>query len=653
MLAVSWPNAASTGADKFVLDFGSYPLAGYGLMASRQTASLYGGVQVNVPPSFSSVPFIQRGRMQFGDQLDLHINGAFKGNVSTFQSSFNATSIAEQNTHAPEAGPLTIGRQSKTNDEAGRAFRGRLAELIVFSSAVPENELRKVETYLALKYGLMLDNSVGGENCDYIASDGTLLWDASVYSTYHHNVAGIGRNDAAVLDQRQSRSVNPGGFLTIALKDIAASNSHNVNQFDNDKSCLEWGGTNAWPSFGVPFGTEFGRNARIWHMRETGNVGEVKVAIDASAVTFTGCLRLYMVVGSDADVAPGDQLVLMGQEGDYYTCRYDYGAESYISFVISESHCEIILPAEDILIDDYCNRANGSWSYYYDPADEDDLMFALEKNPARGNTNTITAGILLKTTSAPDSESGIYSHEDTEDKNATFTIGRSWNVNLTSGGINGTGVNVRFYFDPADTLAAWNAAQAFRAENGGAQLLVSKLRWFKTIGEAYNPANLDVTGYSGEPIGEGNTVERDYTYGTELGRSWITIGQLAAHGFSNTRKEYTFTDSRLQFGRNYYRLKSVDFDGQYEFSPQRLVEFGLHYVDIQLYPNPARGRFHVLATHETLRFELFNALGLSERLHTVREGDTYVFDVPHLPKGMYFLKVYTPGHEQHFKLILE
>ena len=719
MLAVSWPDAASTGADKFVLDFGSYPLAGYGLMASRQTASVYGGGQVNVPPSFSSVPFIQRGRMQFGDQLDLHINGAFKGNVSTLQSSFNAASIAEQNTHAPEAGPLTIGRQSKTNDEAGRAFHGRLAELIVFSSAVPENELRKVETYLALKYGLTLDNSVGGESGDYIASDGTLLWDANVNSTYHYNVAGIGRDDAAGLDQRQSRSVNAGGFLTIALNDIAASNSHNVNQFDNDKSYLVWGGTNAWPSFGVPFGTEFGRNARIWHMRETGNVGEVKVAIDASAVTFTGCQRLYMVVSSDADVAPGDQLVLMGQEGDYYTCRYDFGAESYISFVISESHCEIILPAEDILIDDYCNRANGSWSYYYDPADEDDLLFALEKNPAGGNTNAIMASILLKTTSAPSSEGGFYKHEDTENKNATFTIGRSWNVELTSGSINGAGVNVRFYFDPADTLAAWNAAQAFKAENGGAQLQVSKLRWFKTIGEAYNPANLDVTGYSGEPIGEGNTVELDFTYGTELGRSyaqfrnitsfsggsamyvasfnstlpirllsftavqhekqvkldwvtseekntekflierssdgrsWVTIGQLAAHGFSNTRKEYTLTDSRPQFGRNYYRLKSVDFDGQYEYSPQRLVEFGRHIVDIQLYPNPARGWFHVTATHETVRFELFNALGQAERLQAVQEGDRYMFEVPHLPKGMYFLRVCTPEHEQHFKLILD
>ncbi|MEM8899053.1 MAG: LamG-like jellyroll fold domain-containing protein [Bacteroidota bacterium] len=64
---------------------------------------------------------------------------------------------------------------------------------------------------------------------------------------------------------------------------------------------------------------------------------------------------------------------------------------------------------------------------------------------------------------------------------------------------------------------------------------------------------------------------------------WAEIGRVGAMGFSDDVQAYTYTDNNSTPGQNYYRLRQVDFDGQFEYSEVRTV-----YVDPQLrvYPNP-------------------------------------------------------------------
>ena len=57
---------------------------------------------------------------------------------------------------------------------------GIMPEVIVYNRGVSDTERRQIESYLALKYGVTLDQTTPQ---DYIASDGaTLMWDASVDS---------------------------------------------------------------------------------------------------------------------------------------------------------------------------------------------------------------------------------------------------------------------------------------------------------------------------------------------------------------------------------------------------------------------------------------------------------------------------------------
>ena len=88
----------------------------------------------------------------------------------------------------------------------GGRYLGDIPEFILFDAPLSSQQQQRVDSYLALKYGLTLDQTTP---TDYLASDGTTqMWDAdlSSASTYNHNIAGIGRDDDSGLGQVKSRS---------------------------------------------------------------------------------------------------------------------------------------------------------------------------------------------------------------------------------------------------------------------------------------------------------------------------------------------------------------------------------------------------------------------------------------------------------------
>lgn len=100
-------------------------------------------------------------------------------------------------------------------------LNGDLSEVIVFNRKLDPDERQKVNSYLALKYGITLQS-------DYIASDGSSMWTAEKNEGYGYRITGIGRDDAGVLYQKQSKSVDTNALVTMAVgKTIEPSNSAN------------------------------------------------------------------------------------------------------------------------------------------------------------------------------------------------------------------------------------------------------------------------------------------------------------------------------------------------------------------------------------------------------------------------------------------
>ena len=66
-----------------------------------------------------------------------------------------------------------------------------------------------------------------------------------------------------------------------------------------------------------------------------------------------------------------------------------------------------------------------------------------------------------------------------------------------------------------------------------------------------------------------------------------TIGVVEAIGTSNELSVYTFVDTeKAKSGHRYYRIKSVDLDGSFEYSNVRVVQFDSFTEQFTFYPNP-------------------------------------------------------------------
>ncbi len=76
------------------------------------------------------------------------------------------------------------------------------------------------------------------------------------------------------------------------------------------------------------------------------------------------------------------------------------------------------------------------------------------------------------------------------------------------------------------------------------------------------------------------------------GQQFTTIGKVASAN-SVTGSTYGYTDRTVATGKNYYRLKMVDIDGQFEYSHVIIVNNNGSAVQFSVYPNPATSRIMV------------------------------------------------------------
>jgi Leucine-rich repeat (LRR) protein len=140
------------------------------------------------------------------------------------------------------------------------------------------------------------------------------------------------------------------------------------------------------------------------------------------------------------------------------------------------------------------------------------------------------------------------------------------------------------------------------------------------------------------------------------GTNFTTIGDVAAIGNSNAHNNYSFTDSKPNNGANYYRLKEVDKDGTYQYSPIRNIidEIGF---SASVYPNPATDKLNVQINaeqNETAQMEVISADGrilLSSSAAIAAGASTQTINVAQLSSGSYFVKVSTVEGETTVKFV--
>jgi hypothetical protein len=72
------------------------------------------------------------------------------------------------------------------------------------------------------------------------------------------------------------------------------------------------------------------------------------------------------------------------------------------------------------------------------------------------------------------------------------------------------------------------------------------------------------------------------------GTTFTAIGKIQGNGTTNIRQDYSFEDEKPLIGKNYYRLKAVDFDGYTEHFNVLMVDYDGK-KNFSVYPNPSDG----------------------------------------------------------------
>ena len=123
-------------------------------------------------------------------------------------------------------------------------------------------------------------------------------------------------------------------------------------------------------------------------------------------------------------------------------------------------------------------------------------------------------------------------------------------------------------------------------------------------------------------------------------RTWESIDYVEGQGTDFDLNEYVSKDENPVVGTNYYRLKQLDFDGQFEYSKVIAVDFKTTSTNVTIFPNPATDFLiikNLSDSEELLEVSIFNVMGQPMTI----DYSNQQIDVARLPKGFYVLKMET------------
>jgi hypothetical protein len=120
---------------------------------------------------------------------------------------------------------------------------------------------------------------------------------------------------------------------------------------------------------------------------------------------------------------------------------------------------------------------------------------------------------------------------------------------------------------------------------------------------------------------------------------WKTIGSVRAHGNTSNNSTYYFKDENI-FTNNkvMYRLKIIDLDGSFMYSPVVNAHLKCDEQNLTVFPNPvANGKLYVsLNSAKNVEANLTSLTGQQIKKIILKNGINYI-DVSELSNGLYIL----------------
>lgn len=165
------------------------------------------------------------------NRFDVSTNASyFNRQLSSYTSVNNANiNFYHLNMYQTDRKFKSYGLEGETTFYIGKAFinpatqaesfSGNFPEFISFPFELTANQKNRVESYLALKYGITLDKTKSYRN-----SKNVIFWNSRNNSKFGNRIFGIGKDDISGLNQLQSNTEHDPGFLITAVEDIEDTN---------------------------------------------------------------------------------------------------------------------------------------------------------------------------------------------------------------------------------------------------------------------------------------------------------------------------------------------------------------------------------------------------------------------------------------------
>jgi hypothetical protein len=194
---------------------------------------------------------------------------------------------------------------------------------------------------------------------------------------------------------------------------------------------------------------------------------------------------------------------------------------------------------------------------------------------------------------------------------------------------------------------------AIRQSSGIPDLIIDGIR----VGTTWSDAGLPVELTSFTATVKGRGVELVWKTATEVNNagfdvernvngSWNKIGFVEGNGTTNAPQSYSYNDVSAK-GTVSYRLKQIDRDGKFEYSPVVNATVGMTAADYQLsqnFPNPFNPTTNItfaMKNAEHVNVTVYNALGqvvttLFNDVAAANQMYSLSFDGKNLSSGTYF-----------------
>ena len=171
-----------------------------------------------------------------------------------------------------------------------------------------------------------------------------------------------------------------------------------------------------------------------------------------------------------------------------------------------------------------------------------------------------------------------------------------------------------------------------------------------SVGRFISSKQLPVSLVSFKAVRKENNVQLSWNTATEIntnhfiiqsstdGLNFTNIGNVQAVG--SGAGSYLFSDGSAMNGTNYYRLETVDADGQVTYSKMVSVVFAVYSLPFTVVPNPARDVTTIKGNH-IAAVEIIDNLGRIVERKALKDATNPSLKVGSLQAGLYHLRIQT------------